>query len=54
VLAIPLKLPPVPIYMVWHETRRNDNGHRWLRELVSSRVAALRALIDSGAFAPKR
>jgi hypothetical protein len=24
VLAIPLKIPTVPIYMIWHETRRND------------------------------
>jgi DNA-binding transcriptional LysR family regulator len=38
VLAIPLKLPPVPIYMVWHETRRNDTGHRWLRELVADEL----------------
>jgi DNA-binding transcriptional LysR family regulator len=34
VLAIPVELPPLPIYMIWHETRRNDAGHRWLREVV--------------------
>jgi DNA-binding transcriptional LysR family regulator len=34
VLPIPLELPPVPIYMIWHETRRHDTAHRWLRELV--------------------
>ena len=34
VLPIPLELPPVPIYMVWHETRRHDTAHRWLREVV--------------------
>ena len=38
VLAIPLKLPPMPIYMVWHETRRSDNAHRWLRELVAAEL----------------
>jgi DNA-binding transcriptional LysR family regulator len=38
VLAIPLKLPPLPIYMVWHETRRSDNAHRWLRELVAAEL----------------
>ena len=27
VLAIPLELPAVPIYMIWHETRRNDAAH---------------------------
>jgi hypothetical protein len=20
--------------MIWHETRRHDTGHRWLREFV--------------------
>ena len=34
VLAIPLELPSVSIYMVWHEARRHDTGHRWLREVV--------------------
>ena len=34
VLPIPLELPAVPIYMIWHETRRNDAAHRWLREIV--------------------
>ena len=34
VLPIPLELPPMPIYMIWHETRRHDTGHRWLREFV--------------------
>jgi DNA-binding transcriptional LysR family regulator len=34
VLPIPLELPPVPIYMIWHETRRHDTAHRWLREIV--------------------
>jgi DNA-binding transcriptional LysR family regulator len=38
VLPFPLKLPPAPIYMVWHETRRTDNGHRWLRELVAAEL----------------
>ena len=34
VLPIPLELPPMPIYMIWHETRRHDAAHRWLREFV--------------------
>jgi DNA-binding transcriptional LysR family regulator len=38
VLAVPIKLPPLPIYMVWHEARRNDNGHRWLRDLVAAEL----------------
>ena len=36
-LAIPLALPPVPIYAVWHY-RRNDAAHRWLRELVAAKL----------------
>ena len=34
VLAIPLELPALPIYAIWHETRRNDAAHRWLRDFV--------------------
>ena len=35
VLPIPLELPALPIYVIWHEMRRNDNVHRWLREFVA-------------------
>jgi len=38
VLPIPLELPPVPIYMIWHETRRHDTAHRWLREVVAQEL----------------
>jgi DNA-binding transcriptional LysR family regulator len=38
VLAIPLELPKVPIYMIWHETRRKDAAHLWLRELVAAKL----------------
>jgi DNA-binding transcriptional LysR family regulator len=38
VLAVPLDLPTLPIYAIWHETRRNDTAHRWLRELVAAEV----------------
>jgi LysR family transcriptional activator for leuABCD operon len=34
VLKIPLELAMLPIYMIWHETRRNDAAHAWLREIV--------------------
>lgn len=27
----PFELPPMPIYMVWHENFENDEGHIWLR-----------------------
>ena len=38
VLPIPLDLPSVPIYMIWHETRRHDTAHRWLREVVAEEL----------------
>jgi DNA-binding transcriptional LysR family regulator len=38
-LALPIELPEVPIYMVWHETRRHDAAHRWLREVVVQELA---------------
>ena len=34
ILAIPLELPPLPINIIWHETRRNEAAHRWLRDFV--------------------
>jgi DNA-binding transcriptional LysR family regulator len=34
VLPVPVELPPIPIYMIWHEPRRTDAAHRWLRDIV--------------------
>jgi DNA-binding transcriptional LysR family regulator len=42
-LQIIAEIPPaigIPIYLVWHETRRADDGHRWLRDLVAATVCA--------------
>jgi DNA-binding transcriptional LysR family regulator len=38
VLPIPLELPAVPIFLIWHETRRNDTAHRWLRDFVAAEL----------------
>jgi DNA-binding transcriptional LysR family regulator len=38
VLPLPLELPAVPIYLIWHETRRHDAAHRWLRESVEQEL----------------
>lgn len=38
VLPNPLKLADVPVYAIWHESRRHDAGHRWLREQVTACV----------------
>jgi DNA-binding transcriptional LysR family regulator len=34
----PAKLSPVPIFAVWHESRRRDAAHRWLRALVAAEL----------------
>jgi LysR family transcriptional activator for leuABCD operon len=41
ILAIPIELPALPIYMIWHEKRRNDAAHRWLREIVTEEFGRL-------------
>ncbi len=38
IVQSPLREIPIPIYAIWHETRRADDGHRWLREFVAARV----------------
>ena len=35
----PIALPPLAITLLWHERRQYDPGHRWLRELITSRAA---------------
>jgi DNA-binding transcriptional LysR family regulator len=40
VLPLPLKSPVLPIYMIWHETRRRDPAHRWLREVVAQELSS--------------
>lgn len=37
----PASALPVPIHLVWHETRRADEGHRWLRDLVAETIIRL-------------
>jgi DNA-binding transcriptional LysR family regulator len=39
VLPLPLGSPSLPIYMIWHETRRHDPAHRWLREVVARELS---------------
>jgi DNA-binding transcriptional LysR family regulator len=41
VLPFPIELPPLPIYMIWHETRRHDTAHSWLRETVVAELGRL-------------
>ncbi len=32
--SCPFELPPMPIYMVWHENFDNDEGHIWMRGVL--------------------
>ena len=38
VIPPPLASPSLPIYMIWHETRRHDPAHRWLREIIAQEL----------------
>ena len=38
VLPLPLEAPSVPIYLIWHETRRHDAAHGWLRKSVEQEL----------------
>jgi DNA-binding transcriptional LysR family regulator len=39
--ALPLALPEMPVYMVWHARQQSNPVHRWLREQVLAVVEAL-------------
>jgi DNA-binding transcriptional LysR family regulator len=47
VIAAPLAALRIPIYLVWHETRRSDDGHRWLRDIASKVVVAAAGATDT-------
>src|SRR5271165_2523433 len=36
----PIRLRPIPIFLVWHESRRTDPGHEWLRKLIAETLIA--------------
>jgi DNA-binding transcriptional LysR family regulator len=38
IVEMPVEAPTIPTFMTWHETRRSDSGHRWLRDLVAKIV----------------
>jgi DNA-binding transcriptional LysR family regulator len=39
VIPMPLELPMLPIYVIWHETRRDDGAHHWLRGHVATELS---------------
>ncbi|ARH89039.1 LysR substrate-binding domain-containing protein [Streptomyces sp. MOE7] len=40
-LPLPLPLPDVPLYLLWHQRYDDDRAHNWLRELAAETVRAL-------------
>lgn len=42
ILPLPLTLPPLAYKIFWHENRKNDPAHHWLKELILSRSKTLK------------
>ncbi|MFD4870438.1 LysR family transcriptional regulator [Streptomyces sp. NPDC058412] len=40
-LPLPLQLPEVPLYLLWHQRYDDDRAHTWLRTLATETVQAL-------------
>lgn len=38
---LPFEVPPLELYVVWHERSHQDPGHRWLREELKAVAARL-------------
>jgi DNA-binding transcriptional LysR family regulator len=47
-LEMPVALPPMDVYLYWHESRENDPANRWLRGKVASLFAAREAHTSPG------
>lgn len=39
VMPLPLSLPPIPIYLIWHHSMSRDRGHQWMKKLILSTSA---------------
>ncbi|ATZ22311.1 Nodulation protein D 2 [Streptomyces lavendulae subsp. lavendulae] len=40
-LPLPVPLPDVPLYLLWHQRYDNDPAHAWLRDLATETIQAL-------------
>ncbi|MGC9406750.1 LysR family transcriptional regulator [Streptomyces sp. DZ1-3] len=40
VLALPVELPPAPVYLSWHQRYDTDPAHVWLRDLARTALAS--------------
>ncbi|MEU8702939.1 LysR family transcriptional regulator [Streptomyces sp. NPDC048680] len=46
-LPPPLRLPDVPLYLLWHQRYDNDLAHTWLRDLATETVQPLFAPLNA-------
>jgi hypothetical protein len=40
-LPLPLELPEVPLYLLWHQRHDDDPAHTWLRDTATRALRAL-------------
>jgi DNA-binding transcriptional LysR family regulator len=40
-LPLPLRMPAIPLYLLWHQRYDDDRAHTWLRDLATETVQAL-------------
>ncbi|MEV1025875.1 LysR family transcriptional regulator [Streptomyces sp. NPDC050264] len=40
-LPLPLKMPPIPLHLVWHQRHDNDRAHAWLRTQAQAALEAV-------------
>ncbi|MFJ4691478.1 LysR family transcriptional regulator [Streptomyces sp. NPDC088766] len=40
-LTLPVRMPAVPLYLLWHRRYDDDRAHAWLRDLATETVQAL-------------
>ncbi|MFF9090695.1 LysR family transcriptional regulator [Streptomyces sp. NPDC014991] len=40
-LPLPLQMPAIPLYLLWHQRHDDDRAHTWLRDLATETVRAL-------------
>ncbi|WP_037734086.1 LysR family transcriptional regulator [Streptomyces sp. 303MFCol5.2] len=40
-LPLPLQMPTIPLYLLWHQRYDDDRAHTWLRDLATETLRAL-------------
>ncbi|MFF3663224.1 LysR family transcriptional regulator [Streptomyces olivochromogenes] len=40
-MPLPLQMPAIPLYLLWHQRYDDDRAHTWLRDLATETVQAL-------------